>query len=101
MDVNHISVESATIMALLQAQNNALYASQQQMIRDACQATNAIVAPAPVMPAWTQMAWVYPSIPECCCESDTPPRPRKSNCKNCGAPLPIGGLCRYCDTYNR
>lgn len=24
----------------------------------------------------------------------------RTNCKNCGAPLPGSGVCRYCDTYN-
>ncbi len=53
-------------------------------------------------PAWTQIAhpYYYPNIPECCCDDGSLSRPKKTNCRNCGAPVTRSGFCEYCDTYN-
>ena len=50
-------------------------------------------------PAWTWIAHPY-VIPQYCCESPDTSLPRKTNCRNCGAPVPRSGFCEYCDTYN-
>lgn len=49
-------------------------------------------------PAWTQIA--HPYIPECCCDDGSLSRPKKTNCRNCGAPVSRSGFCEYCETYN-
>lgn len=49
---------------------------------------------------WIAHPYYYPSIPERCCDDGSLSHPKKTNCRNCGAPVSRSGFCEYCDTYN-
>ena len=51
-------------------------------------------------PAWVHAAHVYQPTNQCRCDDYSSFRQRRTNCKNCGAPLTHGNLCVYCDTNN-
>ena len=84
-----------------QAQANLLHTWQTQQILMAIQAPREHICQQPFYPpASIQQMSVYPPVKECCCEDYSTFRQRRTNCKNCGAPLTNGNLCVYCDTNN-
>ena len=85
------------LVSALNAQQADLWCTlQTQTLLSMPHARSAYVAEEPV---WTKIAHPY-VIPQCCCEAPDPLLPRKTNCRNCGAPVTRSGFCEYCNTYN-
>lgn len=85
------------LVSVLNAQQADLWCTlQTQMLLSMPHARSVYVAEEP---AWTKIAHPY-VIPQCCCEVPDTSLPRKTNCRNCGAPVSHSGFCEYCDTYN-
>ena len=97
--------ECCDLRTMLETQMYNLSLSQTQIMQSTLQAPTYISANQhfiPHAPAWTQIAYPYyfPQVPKNCCESIDIQHSKRTNCKNCGAPLMRDGFCKYCDTYN-
>ena len=100
-EFNMATTYNATdLVSALNAQQADLWCTlQTQMILSMPHTGNTYIT---TKPAWTKIAYpyYYPNIPECCCDDGSLSRPKKTNCRNCGAPVSSSGFCEYCNTYN-
>ena len=83
---------------LLQAQQDLSNVIQTQNILSGFYNTgDLIVKEGNLYQATSMHTWTQLTVPKYCCEDRVQ---RKTNCKNCGAPLFYTGFCSYCETYN-